>query len=152
MSTRSYVGIENEDHSVDYIYIHFDGYPQGVGRELIEHGYNRDKIRDMIDNGWGRSSLDSESYTDQRGWGKYRSDSVEKYIGEDTADSWCEYFYLIRLDGNWVFYDKHFNRSREDYMGSDEESDIKFSKRMLACSDNAGLADLSRFLEIQPPE
>lgn len=37
MATRSNIGILNEDGTVDYIYCHFDGYPEHNGKILNEH-------------------------------------------------------------------------------------------------------------------
>lgn len=34
MSTHAYVGIENSDGSVTYMYVHFDGYVEELGRKL----------------------------------------------------------------------------------------------------------------------
>lgn len=34
MATRAYFGIENKDGTIDYVYNHWDGYPEGLGRDL----------------------------------------------------------------------------------------------------------------------
>lgn len=51
MSTRSLVGIQNKDGSVNYVYIHSDGYLTGVGKTLLEHYSDRKKIRRLINLG-----------------------------------------------------------------------------------------------------
>lgn len=52
MSTRSRIGIEDgETGKVRSIYCHFDGYPMGVGRTLVEHYRNRDKVEELIELG-----------------------------------------------------------------------------------------------------
>ncbi len=51
MSTRSWIGIVNEDKSVDYIYCHSDGYLDHNGVILNEHYQDEDKIRELIKHG-----------------------------------------------------------------------------------------------------
>jgi hypothetical protein len=51
MSTRSRIGIQNQDGSVSSIYCHFDGYPEGVGTTLNEHYSNRQKLNMLINLG-----------------------------------------------------------------------------------------------------
>jgi len=51
MSTNSYIGIENEDASVSYIYCHQDGYIAGVGAGLLD-GYNtREAAQALVESG-----------------------------------------------------------------------------------------------------
>ena len=51
MSTRSNIGIGKEDGTVDYIYCHYDGYPEGVGQCLRDHYTTPSKIQKLIDGG-----------------------------------------------------------------------------------------------------
>lgn len=51
MSTRSRIGILRKDGSIDSIYCHLDGYPEGVGIELHEHYRDRTKVNNLIDLG-----------------------------------------------------------------------------------------------------
>ena len=48
MSTRSYIGIRNTDGTVDYIYCHFDGYPEHNGKILTKHYTNINKINELL--------------------------------------------------------------------------------------------------------
>lgn len=48
MSTNSRIGIEQADGTVKSIYCHWDGYPKGVGKTLIEHYNDRAKIESLI--------------------------------------------------------------------------------------------------------
>src|SRR3954453_17211570 len=48
MSTRSFVGIETPDNSIVAIYVHFDGYPTGVGATLVEHYTDPAKIEQLM--------------------------------------------------------------------------------------------------------
>jgi hypothetical protein len=56
MGTRSRIGIELPDHSVVSVYCHWDGYPEGNGKILVEHYQNREDVQELIDGG-GISSL-----------------------------------------------------------------------------------------------
>ena len=48
MSTRSHIGIWNEDGSLDVIYCHWDGYPSYNGAVLLHHYQDPEKIRELI--------------------------------------------------------------------------------------------------------
>ena len=48
MSTRSHIGIWNEDGSLDVIYCHWDGYPSYNGAVLLRHYQDPEKIRELI--------------------------------------------------------------------------------------------------------
>ncbi len=51
MATRSRIGIVNDDGTVSSIYCHWDGYPEGNGKRLVEHYTDRNKVRGLIDLG-----------------------------------------------------------------------------------------------------
>lgn len=51
MSTRSKIGILRKDNSVDYVYSHWDGYPEHNGVILIENYSNINKLNELIKNG-----------------------------------------------------------------------------------------------------
>ena len=48
MATRSYIGVRNLDASVDYIYCHFDGYPEHNGQILTEHYTNINRVNELM--------------------------------------------------------------------------------------------------------
>jgi hypothetical protein len=51
MATRSYIGVRNTDASVDYIYCHFDGYPEHNGKILTEHYSNINRVNELLNLG-----------------------------------------------------------------------------------------------------
>jgi hypothetical protein len=51
MATRSYIGVRNADASVDYIYCHFDGYPEHNGAILTEHYSNINRVNELLNLG-----------------------------------------------------------------------------------------------------
>jgi hypothetical protein len=48
MSTRSYIGVRNTDGTIDYIYCHFDGYPEHNGEILTKHYTSNNKINELL--------------------------------------------------------------------------------------------------------
>ena len=51
MATRSYIGVRNTDASVDYIYCHFDGYPEHNGAILTEYYSNINRVNELLNLG-----------------------------------------------------------------------------------------------------
>ena len=51
MGTRSRIGIKLTDGSILSAYHHYDGYPQWLGRQLVEHYNTKDKVSELIDGG-----------------------------------------------------------------------------------------------------
>ena len=50
MGTHCYIGIEEQDRSVEYIYIHFDGYFSNIVPTIREY-VNREDVKKMIARG-----------------------------------------------------------------------------------------------------
>jgi len=131
MGTRSRIGIELANHTVVSVYCHWDGYPEGNGKILVEHYQDREKVMDLIDGGsmsqlrtrgqWNSSVLrdeDGEYIHDAAGYLKYENDREpqplyhsERGDGEDpthtsfdefiSGNSMEEYAYLYDLNDNW---------------------------------------------------
>ena len=51
MATRSRIGLMLEDGTIKHSYCHWDGYPDGVGRTLVEHFNNVEKIEELLSYG-----------------------------------------------------------------------------------------------------
>ena len=51
MGTRSRIGYELPDHSVVSVYCHWDGYPEGNCKTLVQHYLNREDVQELIDGG-----------------------------------------------------------------------------------------------------
>lgn len=109
-----------ETGKVRSVYCHFDGYPEGVGKTLVEHYQDREKVEKLI--GLGALSVLGETigrkvkfdgfkdtgrqclaYHRDRGEpldiGEH--DSVEAFYQEAT-EGWEEYAYLYR-QGVWFY-------------------------------------------------
>ena len=108
MSTRSLIGIKN-DVGITYVYCHFDGYLDGVGKTLVENYDTEDKVRDLLEKGDMSSLGDSIDTCDF-----YNEDDSKAFTftghGEGLKDvyykhgqnSWADYIYLFE-DGEWYY-------------------------------------------------
>jgi len=105
MSTRSRIGILQENGSVKSIYCHYDGYPEHTGKTLVENYTSPVEVNNLIEKGDLRfinpSPSDNEHYPDQGETEAVAitSTSQESFL-KDTGDSWGEYAYLYK-DGEW---------------------------------------------------
>ena len=83
MATRSYIGIKNENGKVDYIYCHWDGYPEHHGPILRGSYKTKSDVEELLELG-DLSSLD----TDPDGCEAYHRDRGEskKETRQKTAD------------------------------------------------------------------
>jgi hypothetical protein len=116
MSTRSNIGILNSDGTVRAVYIHFDGYPTGVGAGLLKDFKTPEAINARLDKGNG-STLDDGFYKDQ---GEDEQDatvfkSKDEYLTEHVC-GWVEYQYLYE-DGKWNAYKVPSDEGKSVLMG-----------------------------------
>ena len=126
MSTRSAIGIKNKKGEVKAIYCHFDGYPEYVGKVLVENYDTTEKVEELLALG-DLSSLgervkpnENETHTFENSVDDvtvaYHRDRGEELIAARTyssigkfirafEDAWCEFFYVF--DNNeWYVYTK----------------------------------------------
>lgn len=121
MSTRAAVGIQHPDGSIQAIYVHSDGYLDGVGKALAQHYTEPAKVEQLVKLG-DLSSLGAEigekhdfnthwETLEPRDWclafGRDRGEkgteahsfaSIEE-LREWAAQVWAEYIYLFTADG-----------------------------------------------------
>ena len=121
MATRGNIGIVNEDGSITAIYVHFDSYPEYVGKILLNHYTTSDIVNGLMD--LGDLSILSENMNPtgphsfnnpQKGvclaYGRDRGEqNVDSVKYEDlgqyedmAADTLAEYQYLFD-DGKWMY-------------------------------------------------
>ena len=108
MATRSRIGIELKDGSILSAYHHWDGYPEWLGRQLMEHYNTRDKVTELIDGGDMSVCLTDEGEPSPRYYSQRGEDCpprLDKDMEEFFADG-EEYSYIFRND-NWFAYDMH---------------------------------------------
>ena len=70
MSTRSIIGIMNENNTVDSVYCHFDGYPEHTGYFLKKFFDTTDKVENLISNG------DISSLVSSRNWERKENPTI----------------------------------------------------------------------------
>jgi hypothetical protein len=119
MSTRSTIGMENDNGEVRAIYCHWDGYPSNNGAILLEHYNNPQKIEQLLDLG-DLSSLRAEIGEKQDfnnpkndnwclAYGRDRGEentSARTYKNKEALledESWSEYWYLFTKEG-WIYW------------------------------------------------
>lgn len=131
-STRSQIGVIDRSGNIVSTYVHFDGYPEGVGKIAKKH-YNGAKVKQLlkIDKGVGISILDRDIkggkghsfsnkvdgqtvfYGRDRGekggsFMKGKLDKVSSYIKDASNKGGAEYVYLYNeKDKKWYFADTY---------------------------------------------
>ena len=116
MATRSRIAVELNDGTVKSVYCHWDGYPEGVGKDLLNKGFeSADEVEEFLNEG-SRSTVD-EAYYDR--YGKSRGEERETPTVHKDADTyfkeafdWEEYAYLYNKDGEWTV--THYSGSIRD--------------------------------------
>jgi hypothetical protein len=117
MGTRSLIGIENTDGTVNYVYCHWDGYPSHNGRILLEHYRSSALVRSLLALGdisslgpsiGDKHDFDSRDYEVTTFYGRDRGeDGVEmktvadrqKFLTEpDMGQEW----YYLWTDEGWL--------------------------------------------------
>jgi hypothetical protein len=121
MATRSNIAIVNQDKSISSIYCHWDGYPEYVGKMLLNHYNNVGIVTELLKLG-NLSNLDknvnpTESHTFDKpqagvciAYGRERGEkSQEAIVFEDlgefedsASNSWADYQYLYD-NGKWSY-------------------------------------------------
>lgn len=110
MSTRSVIGIIRKDGSVECINCYRDGYLHGVGKVLLNHYTDQDKIEQLLELGdlyalkenTDHAIINPDKYTTiayVRDGGEKNTqsrvfDSIQEFQYEFN-NSWCEYAYLF---------------------------------------------------------
>ena len=126
MATRSFIGILNKDDSVDYIYCHWDGYPEHNGVLLNDFYNNEDTVRDLISLGDlsvlapNISAPEGEEHSFENPvkdvcvfYGRDRGENlqsrkttVSEYLSKGYGDNtWVEYRYLYDPTIGWKVTD-----------------------------------------------
>lgn len=129
MATRSTIGIKREDGTIDFIYCHWDGYLEGVGKTLKENYTNEQKIHQLISLG-SVSSLGDEIFPKSN----HSFDSPEKnvtvFYGRDRGEKDVDYTKVNSFD-EYKQHFEEFNYLWEDsvwkYCCSSDKQFIEFN-------------------------
>ena len=120
MAARSTISIKNEDGSIDQIYCHWNGYSEGVGKTLVLHYKDVEKIYDLIELG-DVSSLGKE--IGEKHNFNHRPENVTTFYGRDRGEpdtvafhfeDWDDFlrnsdkqdYNYVYIDDEWKLLDK----------------------------------------------
>jgi hypothetical protein len=85
MATRGNIGIVNEDGSITAIYVHWDSYPEYVGKMLLNHYNDVGIINELLD--LGNLSILSESLYSTTGINLYSDNN--RHTFNNPQDGVC---------------------------------------------------------------
>ena len=134
-ATRSQIGVIDKSGNILSTYVHYDGYPDGVGKIAKKH-YNGAKVKQLlkIDKGGGISILDKDIkgakghsfgnkvdgqtvfYGRDRGetGGKFmkgKFDKISSYIKDASNRAGADYVYLYNeKDKKWYYADTYSDK------------------------------------------
>jgi hypothetical protein len=128
MATRARIAIQTENGIIG-AYQHWDGYPGGLGYNLIDNWYKADKITDAIKLGnsskWGQfigekidfDNRESETYDYQNVY--YMRDRGEKDQGPKTYKDEADYLENgFNTGEEYIYLAK--NTGQKDYLGKEQ--------------------------------
>jgi len=137
MSTRSNIAIEDEKGKIHAIYVHSDGYPNGVGHCLLENYNSFKKAKELFQFG-NASSLGStlkECSFYARDWGR----SEEKartynnewcFLNDMSGDIFIEYIYLFKK-GHWYVSEQKSIKAPKDHHDQDRHASLPYLTKMV---------------------
>ena len=101
MSTRSFISLKNSLGTLAGVYCHFDGYPDGVGKTLLEHYTTTEQASALLQGGsistLGDDTSETIFYHRDRGEPldePVTYDSVTHMLQNVRADMGVEYAYV----------------------------------------------------------
>ena len=128
MATRARIGIQNEDGTITAAYQHWDGYPGGLGYNLVDYWTNADKVKEAIALGnsskWGFIVGDKIDFDDRNNPMHelqnvyYMRDRGEKDQGPTTYKDEDEYLAEGFNSGEEYIYLLK-NTGKKDYLGKE---------------------------------
>ena len=133
MSTRSNIAIQKPDGTILSIYVHSDGYPDGVGQCLIDNYKTYISAEKLFRYGAASylgSTLKECSFY-HRDWQRYLDkahvhknfESFKKFY---SGDVFIEFVYLFK-DGQWLVSD-NYSRSELEFVPVKEHKDYSGKK------------------------
>ena len=137
MSTRSNIGIRNTDGTIEYIYCHFDGYPEHNGEILTQYYTNDNRVKELLKLGdlsvLGKFIGEKQDFDNRikdycLAYGRDRGETgvssstttLENLLSNDIID------YTYIFDGDyWECYDNYYKNSINLY----DQLDIEINKK-----------------------
>lgn len=113
MATRSLIGLENQDGSINYVYCHYDGYPEYQLKMLLEHYQDKNKVAELISNG------DFSQLKEEISLISFYKDSHKEVVDIGVCFSpnayqakmekhGCDYCYYLNKDGEWKYFENQW--------------------------------------------
>ena len=142
MSTRSNIAIEDEKGKIHAIYVHSDGYPNGVGHCLLNH-YSSFKVAKELFKFGNASSLGDtlkECSFYARDWGrdeeKARTYNNEWcFLNELNGDIFIEYVYLFKKN-EWFVSSQESMEAPKDFWDDDKSSSVPYLTKLVRIEDH----------------
>lgn len=131
MATRSNIIAKLEDGKYYGIYCHYDGYPEGVGKKLLENYNNLPAIRKLIALGDIRcleAELENCEQLEPAGFEPSSGMSYENVDFMFCHDFHYEDYTYIFEDGNWTFFswdNSHIRVDLKNHLGYNDSSNSK---------------------------
>jgi len=121
MSTRSNVAVVDPiTNKIKVIYVHSDGYPDGVGHCLLNHYYSYDKAQELVNHGsasYLESTIKECSFYEGQEDKALNYDSEYWYMNSMRGDFMIEFIYMFR-DGKWLVSEcKAIKKPKDAYEG-----------------------------------
>lgn len=106
MSTRSFIGYQNENGFIDYVYCHFDGYPSNI-LPLLENYNSLQSIKELVEMGdistLGESLANTIFYARNKGEPLNVTRNIPYYFVLTKAKkNFIDYVYVF-IDNEWKF-------------------------------------------------
>ena len=142
MSTRSNIAIEDEKGKIHVIYVHSDGYPDGVGLCLLKNYSSFKKAKELFKFGNASSLGDTlkECSFYARDWGrseeKARTYNNEwHYLNDISGDIFIEYVYLFKK-GEWHVAGQGSMKAPKDHWDDDKRTTVPYLTKMVRIVDH----------------
>ena len=117
MATRSTISIQDSTNKIFSIYVHWDGYLEGVGTTLLKFYNDKTKIMKLISNG-NISSLDDTVETTQFYESVSSHDEKAKiFVNKIKWKKTFQEFNYLWKDGDWYEVSKKIPRKLTDLIG-----------------------------------
>ncbi len=137
MSTRSNIAIELPDGKVKAIYVHSDGYPNGVGHCLLKYWRFQPQVETLFKYG-NASSLGptlKECSFYARDWGRDEEQARTYnnewcFLNAMSGDIFIEYIYLFKKD-KWYVSEQKSIKAPKDYYDQDKRASIPYLTKMV---------------------
>lgn len=106
MGTRAYIGLKEDDGTVNAVYCGHDGYPEHTFETLVAHYNSKEKANALIARGQlscVHDNMDDILFYAENGREELsieKFNSVDEYFAEMSSDVCIEYVYLFE-NGSW---------------------------------------------------